>query len=394
MYLTALTLSNFRCLNQATIQPSPGVNLILGENGAGKTSLLEAIFCLSRGRSFRAKRLQNIIQDDQSAFVIRVKLQEEVERVIAMQVSRGTSSQGSENVNSNFLAKIDGMEIKTRVELNRVLPSILLDPAIHKLIEDGPSLRRQFLDWGVFHVEQYFIAQWRRYQKSLKQRNQGLKQGISEDQLQAWNDILLESGNFIHQARQDYLAHIAGLTQEFASELLNKTVKLSYRPGWAQGMTLKEALEKSQNRERQLGTTMVGPHRADLIIQVGGEIVTTDSGEVEDFKVEDGSELSKTQEDNQKLHRARQRVSRGQQKLIASAMMLAQAEHYKQHSGTAPILLIDDPFAELDNRHAAKLLEKIFKLGGQSFITALNPLDHAIFDHSTKFHVEQGKIIT
>lgn len=385
MHLTELAITHFRCLDQVLLRPSESINLILGDNGEGKTSVLEAIFCLSRGRSFRAKQLNKIIQDEQSSFVVRAKLEEEVERVVAMQVSRGTSSDD----NSGFLAKIDGEQIKTRVELNRVLPSILLDPAIHKLIEEGPNLRRQYLDWGVFHVEPQFISHWRRYQKALKQRNQGLKQNIPVSQLKAWNDVLLESGEFIHRARQDYLAHIASLTQDLASELLKKEVKLSYRAGWAAGLTFAEALEKSENRERQLGTTVVGPHRADLIIQVGGEVVTKDDESDDEYKVADSSETSVKVA---KFHRARQRVSRGQQKLIACSLMLAQAEHFKEHTGKPPILLIDDPFAELDNRHAAKLLEKIADIGAQSFITALNPLEHSLFTEAKKFHVEHGSI--
>ncbi|MBT8141287.1 MAG: AAA family ATPase, partial [Gammaproteobacteria bacterium] len=146
MYLTELAISDFRCLNQIQFKPSSSINLILGANGAGKTSILEAIFCLSRGRSFRANSLLKLIQDHQPAFVLRTKLESEITHQLALQVSRDGSS-------ANTLAKIDGEVTNSLAELSRLLPSIIIDPSIHKLIEDGPKGRRQYLDWGVFHVE-------------------------------------------------------------------------------------------------------------------------------------------------------------------------------------------------------------------------------------------------
>ena len=372
MHLTDLAITNFRCLSQVQLSPSPTLNVILGSNGAGKTSVLEAIFCLSRGRSFRANSLIKLIQDSQSSFIVRAKLSSDITRQLAIQASRG-------NATPNYQAKIDGESIKSLAELSRVLPAIIIDPAIHKLIEDGPSLRRQYLDWGVFHVEPQFMHEWRRYQQALKQRNAGLKKGITSYQLTIWTSILLESGLFIDKCRKNYIESLIPEVSSIASNLLDAEIKLSYRSGWPKDLSFSDALEKSSAREKKVGLTVVGPHRADLSIQVGGLTVTPISEETEGHS---------DQKDD--FHKVQQRVSRGQQKLIASSLILAQAQYFKLTHKISPLLLIDDPFAELDLNHTNRLLVEIEKLKAQTFITTLNPINHPIFEQAKKFHVEHG----
>ena len=378
MHLTELAISNFRCLDQVFLHPSPHINLFLGANGAGKTSVLEALFCLSRGRSFRANSLNKLIQDDAKSFIVRAKIETDISQQLALQANRDSSG-------NNYLAKIDGEVVKSLVELSRVLPAIIIDPAIHKLIEEGPKLRRQYIDWGVFHVEPRFIHEWKRYQQALKQRNAGLKKGISSAQLQSWTTILIESGTLIDELRKRYIANLSTDISEFAADLLDSELKLAYRSGWPLDLSFSEALEKSRAREQKVGLTVVGPHRADLTIQVGDLVLTSDEEESDEL------EIKPTLEKNQ-FHRVQQRVSRGQQKLIAASLMLAQVKHYRDTHQVAPLLLIDDPFAELDNDHAHRLLEKIDSLKAQTFITALNPLTHPVFEKATKFHVEHRNV--
>jgi len=379
MHLTELAISNFRCLDQVFLHPSPTINLFLGANGAGKTSVLEAIFCLSRGRSFRANSLNKLIQDETKSFVVRAKLQTDIKQQLALQATRDSSG-------SSYLAKIDGESIKSLVELSRLLPAIIIDPAIHKLIEDGPKLRRQFIDWGVFHVEPQFINEWKRYQQALKQRNAGLKKGIPYSQLSTWTRILIESGTIIDELRKTYIQELSVDISDFAADLLDSELKLAYRSGWAKDYSFTEALERSQEREQKVGLTVVGPHRADLIIQVGDLVLNSEEEESDQF---DNEKLSRKNQ----FHRVQQRVSRGQQKLIASSLMLAQVKHFRDSHQVSPLLLIDDPFAELDNQHSNRLLEKIESLQAQTFITALNPLSHPVFDKATKFHVEHRNVM-
>ena len=316
-----------------------------------------------------------MIQDDQSSCIVRAKLESEITHQLALQAFRDQS-------NSKYLAKIDGEAVKSLADLSRILPAIILDPAIHKLIEDGPTLRRQFLDWGVFHVEPQFMQEWRRYQRALKQRNVGLKKGISKGQLQAWTDILITAGLYIDQARKSYIDSLLPNVAKIAAELLDTEVKLTYRSGWAKDMSFTEAIEKSRLREQKTGLTVVGPHRADLVIQVGDlEITRSEESDDPEHASEDA------------FYRVQQRVSRGQQKLIAASLILSQALHFKEKHQIPPILLIDDPFAELDVNHSNRLLQVIEKLNAQTFITTLSALDHPIYKNAKKFHVEHGEII-
>jgi len=376
MYLTELAITDFRCLDQVLIQPSPSINLFLGSNGAGKTSVLEAIFCLSRGRSFRANSLNKLIQDNSKSFVVRAKLQTDISQTVALQAKR-------DNTGSNYLAKIDGDSVKSLAELSRLLPVIIIDPAIHKLIEDGPKQRRQFIDWGVFHVEPRFIHEWKRYQQALKQRNAGLKKGIPYSQLQSWTKILIESGTIIDELRKVYIDNLSSEIGSIAKDLLDTELKISYRSGWPKDLNFSEALENTKEREQKVGLTVVGPHRADLIIQVG-DLVLTDNFEVDNPD-------SNTKESSL-FHKVQQRVSRGQQKLIAACLMLSQAKYFRDTHQVSPILLIDDPFAELDDDRSNRLLKRIKQLDAQTFITTLNPLKHSIFKKAKKFHVEHRNV--
>ena len=379
MHLTELAITNFRCLDQVFLHPSPGINFFLGANGAGKTSVLEALFCLSRGRSFRANSLNKLIQDEAKSFVVRAKLETEISQQIALQAYRDSSG-------SNYQAKIDGEQVKSLVELSRLLPAIIIDPAIHKLIEEGPKLRRQYIDWGVFHVEPQFIHEWKRYQQALKQRNAGLKKGIPHSQLLAWTTILIESGSRIDELRKAYIAQLSRDISDFASDLLDSELKLAYRSGWSKDLSFTEALDKSMQREQKVGLTVVGPHRADLIIQVGDVVLNSEE------EIDESTDKEKSN-NNAQFHRVQQRVSRGQQKLIASSLMLAQVKHFRDIHNICPLLLIDDPFAELDQEHTNRLLEKIESLKAQTFITTLNPLTHSVFEKAAKFHVEHRNVI-
>ncbi|MBT8142873.1 MAG: hypothetical protein KJO88_10950, partial [Gammaproteobacteria bacterium] len=226
-----------------------------------------------------------------------------------------------------------------------------------------------------------FMHEWRRYQRALKQRNAGLKKGISHLQLQAWTDILIESGEYIDRVRRQYCQEISKDIPILAETLVGMQIDISYRSGWTKDLSFAQALENSAEREQKTGLTGVGPHRADLVIRVGGEVLTNNNEHDSDEKAQ-----------HTQFHRAQQRVSRGQQKLIAASMMLAQAVHFREKHQVSPILLIDDPFAELDSEHSKRLLQAIQDLDAQTFVTALSPIDHPIFAQAKQFHVEHGKI--
>jgi DNA replication and repair protein RecF len=229
---------------------------------------------------------------------------------------------------------------------------------VHKLVEDGPGGRRQYLDFGVFHVEHGFLDVWRRYQRILKQRNKALK--TEPRAVSAWDTELIQAGEALDTMRQNYVKALQPIASEWVAFFLQVDLELRYRSGWSGDRSFADALESSRQRDRDFGATLVGPHRADLELRVHARS-------------------------------ARGRVSRGQQKMLASAMLLAQLELLEGHRGGG-VLLLDDPAAELDAEHLERLLSRVRALKSQRFITGLDRADLGAFAMGSVFHVEQGNL--
>jgi DNA replication and repair protein RecF len=238
-----------------------------------------------------------------------------------------------------------------------------IDPEVHRLVEEGPQERRRYLDWGVFHVEPRFVDQWRRYQRALKQRNAALRLEAPDAVVRAWDPELLDAGTVLATSRRDYFSQLKPHVAAIGERLLGASVELSLQDGWAAGTALADAFEHSWGRDRERSTTHVGPHRADLGIRVGGEL-------------------------------AKHRVSRGQQKLTAAAMLLGQLRADAMLGSPTAALLVDDPAAELDSANLERLISVILELPGQLFVTALDPRTEALrsLPDPRRFHVEHGKI--
>ncbi len=184
MPLTWLRVEQFRCLERVELELDPHFNLFVGPNASGKTSLLEALFFLGRGRSFRTRRLDNLIRQGQKEFLIVGKTAG-MPQAVTLGVQGGR--EGTE-------IRIAGRAAQSAAELAEHFPPQVIDPEIHKLLEEGPGRRRRFLDWGVFHVEQAFLPTWQRYHKALRQRNAALKQELPDDAVGIWDLELAEAG--------------------------------------------------------------------------------------------------------------------------------------------------------------------------------------------------------
>ena len=348
MALEKLVIKNFRCLEAVELEPHPEGNIIVGENASGKTSLLEALFFVGRGRSFRPAQTEGLIRDGSSAFQLVATVGHKGRPLVL----------GLEVTKDSRTVRIGGQPAKSLGELAQYLPIQVIDPDVHKLVEDGPGGRRQFLDFGVFHVEHGFLDIWRRYQRALKQRNKALK--TTQKVASAWDPELIQAGEALDSMRRAYVDALLPVARDWCQFLLDADLELKYRSGWAADRTLAEALKQSQQRDRDFGATLVGPHRADLELRV--------------------HERS-----------ARGRVSRGQQKLLASALLLAQVELMESRTGPC-VLLLDDPAAELDGERLSRLLARVQGLGSQCFITGLTIEDLAEFKSESVFHVEQGNL--
>ena len=351
MSLERLSLEDFRCVARAELDCDPRCNLITGENASGKTSLLEAIFFLGRGRSFRSARNDLLIRHGAAQLSLLARVRQ---GAVAQPLGVRLSGEGIE-------ARHAGRPIGGLAELATVFPVQAIDPEVHRLVDGGPQERRRYLDWGVFHVEPNFVELWRRYQRALRQRNACLKAGQPNALVQAWDQELVEAGVAVAEHRFRYLQGLSAAVRSVGQRLLGAEIELSLHQGWSADRTLAEALAHALPRDRERGLTHAGPHRADLALRVAGLP-------------------------------ARDRVSRGQQKLLAATLLLGQLAHDAEQGSSMAALLVDDPAAELDSGNLERLLDEVIQLPVQLFLTALDPSNPALqrLPAARRFHVEHG----
>jgi DNA replication and repair protein RecF len=343
-------VTDFRCLCSAALELDPRFTLISGPNASGKTSLLEALYVLGRGRSFRTRRLEHLIRHGSEQFVVFGEIDSNDRRIPL----------GVEGSTSGMRARLGGAKASL-AELALVLPVQIIDPEVHRLIEEGPSRRRRFLDWGVFHVEQSFVGHWQRYHQALKQRNAALKSAQPGAAVAAWDAELLRYGELVTAARADYVAQLAVPAQLLSRRLLGMDLTLNYRPGWARELSFAEALQQSRSHDQEVGVTQVGPHRAELSIRLDGAGV-------------------------------KDRISRGQQKLLASALLLGQLKLFPDSAPVQPTLLLDDPAAELDDERLAGLIGELTTHAIQLVVTTLHGEFSAFGTPGRQFRVVGGSL--
>ncbi len=352
MALTSIDISNLRNITKATLHCHPSLNVVVGGNGSGKTSLLEAIYLLGRGRSFRTSFNKTVIQSGREKIIVVGKTVDQQAQTIGIQIAE-----------EGLSAKTNGHYLTKSSQLALILPLLMISPDADKLIQGTPKQRRRFIDWGLFHVEQSYLSHWKRYNRVLTQRNALLKRG-AHSEVTSWDGQLVEYGTELTLYRQKYCSALRELFLYYIERLTNNlTVDLSYRPGWASDETFEQALGSAIERDSRTGFTQKGPHRADLYI-------TSEGKKAVNF------------------------LSGGQMKLAACALILAQARLLNQKLDRKGILLVDDLPAELDAEHRTNFLTLLSELGSQLFITtterALLPLE-SFADYSL-FHVEHGQI--
>ncbi|HEY9200225.1 MAG TPA: DNA replication/repair protein RecF [Gammaproteobacteria bacterium] len=356
MSLQRLEISHFRNLHSATLELDEGLNIITGENAAGKTSLLEAIFYLSYGRSFRSTNSRQLIQLDQPWF-----------RLIAQLQHPHTDQQqriGIERQADQQLIRVNKQPLKRMSELASLLPVLVLHPDSHQLISAGPEFRRQFMDWGVFHVEHQFINHWKSYKTALSQRNAALRSSQPARLCNLWNNELVSSAQQIEQLRLRYLQKLQPVIEQLSAQLFpGFVIELQYKRGWPADIEYDEYLQRHLEKEREKGFTQSGPHRADIRILVNGLSAQTS-------------------------------ISRGQQKALVALLKIAQLSVFSQTSDTPCILLYDDLPAELDQLNQNKIMQILSGLNIQLVISAIeaHQIDCSGWSRYKVFHVEQGKI--
>jgi len=349
--LLTLQVEDFRCVGRAELALDPHLTLIEGPNGSGKSTLLEAMFLLGRGRSFRTTRLETA-----------VRMGAERLRVVGS-VDNGNRPIviGIETDNGSVRARVGGNPASSLGELAVTFPVQVIDPGVHKLIEEGPVGRRRYLDWGVFHVEPGYLLEWQRLQRVLKQRNAALRMDSDDDTLDAFDREFASTGEGVSAARERYAANLLPYIQAVCERLLGEPVAIRYSRGWPAEVALEEALALSRPRDRRRRASTVGPQRADLVLE----------------RLEGPARVT---------------VSRGQQKLVAIALVLAQLEYHFEQHGLRTTLLLDDPAAELDSERLDRLVAEVRRLPTQLVMTSLTTGASWLGNPGLSFHVEQGVV--
>ncbi len=357
MKISAFEVYNFRNIKRASLEFSQHLNVFYGENGSGKTSLLEALYYLALCRSFRCRNLNRIIDYDSTNFRLVAKLTNQ-NLSLTVGIERGRTAQ-------DYIIRIDGKPVHSLVEIAKLIPVQLLNADSHLLIGSGPTVRRQFLDWGTFHVEPTFHLQWQRANRLLKQRNALLKSTSSRQELQTWDIELAHIANLLHDYRTNYYHLLKQQFQPLAAAFLpNLSIDLQYYPGWNTQHPLNELLSLNFNKDKQLGYTHLGPHRADLRLRVADAP-------------------------------AHEILSQGQQKMLTYGLRFAQAITFKIHSNSHCLFIVDDLASELDISNRRLITDRLSSMDSQIFISCIareQLLDLTRMQDVRTFHVKRGQI--
>lgn len=355
MFLERLTIENLRIIEHAEIYPGEGLNLIVGGNGAGKTTVLEAVDILSRGRSFRTHAIKALLGPKQPYLRVNGRLRRQDQALHL----------GLERAASGLTGRINGKPAARIAEFAICLPVQALHPESHALVSGTPSLRRAYMDWGVFHVEPKFIDHWRRYQRALHQRNAALRNQTPVAVIQALHGPLQEHGKAMDACRRTYLETLMPFVLSYTNIMMLEHIELElhYQQGWPSDTELSELLDSHLDQDLRQGSTGYGPHRAELKIL---------------FNQAPAASVA----------------SRGQQKLCAAALVMAQVHHYQKVSNDCSLFLVDDLPSELDAEHRRRLLETLLGLNSQLLITAtdVEQFGELIRQPHKVFHVEQGRV--
>lgn len=354
MSFCRLRILGVRNLADSDFELGIGENWFVGENGAGKTSILEAIYVASRGRGFRAGGIRAIANRERGCFEIFAELSGCDAGKVGVGFYRGSEP---------LTVRIDG-ETRNRAALVGASRVLYFGSHSHQLVEGGPKVRRQFMDWGAFHVKQGFAGAWSHYTHALRQRNAALRNrdlrsaAALEGPLSAAGETLSIARHELVEALKDPFNRIR-IALKVAPE-----VELRYRPGWgSDSRSLKAAFGESRDHDARRETTMVGPHRAELALVCA-------------------------------QRPAKEVLSRGQEKLVALALIMAQAEVVGGALEGDVSLLLDDLAAELDASRYETAIAEIRSLGHQFLCTATSEglVPQPVPRTARVFHVKRGAI--
>jgi DNA replication and repair protein RecF len=354
MHINKVKIYNFRNILTCDITPHPELNIIIGDNGSGKTSFIESLYFLSLGRSFRTTKINHILNHEEKNFQIFSEIETDKQTTtIALQKSRN----GDSTLKMNYEIQ------KKQSVLTYNLPIQLFNPEGFMLLNAGAQARCKIIDWGTFYTNNTFQKTWSETKRLLRQRNAALKQGYNKSTIQIWDNDLIIKAELLDQLRQSYINKLLPILNNIIRSFLSKhTIDIQYYRGWSHEHDFTFSLKKNFEYDLRIGQTNSGPHRADLRVKANGII-------------------------------AQDVLSRGQQKLFVCALKLAQGMLFSQENHTPCIYLIDDLPSELDSQHMDLFLSQLFKQKSQVFLTSINPINNKLPDEYKVNKIVNGVLV-
>ncbi|BCO17145.1 DNA replication/repair protein RecF [Alteromonas sp. McT4-15] len=359
MKLDRIQITQFRNLSSITFSPSPTLTVIRGVNGSGKSSLIEALYYLGFGRSFRTNKHGSVIQHEKDSFSVFASCLTDEGDTLKLGFQRSRAD--------TFTCSINGEHSTKLADLVSLVPIQLFTPQSTDLIIGSPAERRRFCDWGLFHVKHHFPSLANQYGKFLKHRNALLKQqaNLAAPENQYWESQFAELGESMTAFRQDYVSSLTPIFKEYAKEFLPTfEVELSYYKGWEKDVSLSESLVKKREYDGKIGHTSSGPHKADLRLKVNGV-------------------------------NAQELLSRGQLRMAVAALQMSQTRLYNSATHHKSIFLLDDVGAELDADKREQFIDGLLEMDTQVFVTAIESTQLEFiqkYNEKKMFHVEHGNV--
>lgn len=359
MYLRNFKHQGVRNLKSGKLELGQYLNVFYGNNGAGKSSVLEAIGFLTSGRSFRTNKLELVVNEKESEFFVFGQTDDS--QTMGIQYQKSSKSK---------LIKVNSEKAKNLSSLSKLYPTQVLSPESYHLIDSGPGERRKYLDWCLFHVKHSYHQAWKRYSVILKQRNALLKKlsfAQLSQQIASWDKLLIEAANEVNRERTEVSIQLQNLLKDTVNILdveFCDSLKLSYYPGFTGDLA--EKLQSSLQSDCDSGVTKFGPHKADLRIKVNGYL-------------------------------ARDFLSRGQKKLLINAMYFAQTLLLKSMTAKNSLFIIDDFSSELDYDNQKVLLTMLLAQDNVQIILSCLQQDSLKwlekgYNNAHMFHVEHGTV--
>lgn len=336
MYLKKLSLINYKNFESQSFEFDPKINCLVGENGIGKTNVLDSIYHLAYGKSYFNPITRQNIMHGEEFFVIDGEFHKnEKQENILVSAKKGQKK----------IIKRNGKTYEKLREHIGLIPVVIISPADRDLITEGSEARRKFMDGIISQSDPNYLQQLLRYNKALSQRNALLKyfaanHSFNQDTLSIYNMEMEKTGSYINQKRTEFVESFTPIFKRRYEQISNgkEKVRLKYKSA-LKNTSWEELFEKSLQRDLVLQYTSQGIHKEDLVLKIEG-------------------------------HPVKKYGSQGQQKSYLIALKLAQYDFIKEQLNTKPILLLDDIFDKLDEKRVAQLVALVTQDDlGQLFIS-------------------------